>query len=69
MRVSGLIQILDSQRVNSVNFVNFSFSCVGFKIKKENISALLLVEMKGFEPPTLWSQTRCANRTALHLDC
>ena len=22
--------------------------------------------MAGFEPATLWSQTRCANRTALH---
>ncbi len=27
-----------------------------------------LVEVEGFEPPTLWSQTRCANRTALHLE-
>ena len=24
------------------------------------------VGVKGFEPSTPWSQTRCANRTALH---
>ena len=27
---------------------------------------LLVVGVKGFEPSTPWSQTRCANRTALH---
>ena len=26
----------------------------------------LFVGVAGFEPATLWSQTRCANRTALH---
>jgi hypothetical protein len=27
-----------------------------------------LVRVVGFEPTTLWSQTRCANQTALHSD-
>ena len=27
-----------------------------------------MVGVRGFEPPTPWSQTRCANRTALHPD-
>ena len=32
------------------------------------ISGLLIysVGVAGFEPATLWSQTRCANRAALH---
>ena len=25
-----------------------------------------MVGVEGLEPPTPWSQTRCANRTALH---
>jgi hypothetical protein len=33
------------------NSITLSFSIVG---------------VAGFEPATLWSQTRCANRTALH---
>lgn len=37
------------------------------EIKKAENIFFSLVEVKGFEPPTLWSQTRCANRTALHL--
>ncbi len=32
-------------------------------MKKGNLkSSCLSVEMKGFEPPTLWSQTRCASQ-------
>ena len=27
------------------------------------------VGVKGFEPSTPWSQTRCANRTALNPEC
>ena len=28
----------------------------------------LIVGVKGFEPSTLWSQTRCASQAALHPD-
>ena len=34
--------------------------------KKRGRSLFLSVGVTGFEPVTLWSQTRCANRTALH---
>ena len=32
----------------------------------ENIMTFIEVGVKGFEPSTPWSQTKCANRTALH---
>ena len=34
--------------------------------KKRGRFLFLSVGVTGFEPVTLWSQTRCANRTALH---
>ena len=40
-------------------------------LARENRSPLLppnMVSVVGFEPTTLWSQTRCANQTALHRD-
>ena len=32
------------------------------------ILGFLIVGVRGFEPPTLWSQTRCASQAALHPD-
>ena len=47
------------------NLVILVFFC---SIKKEtqNIASLLVVGIPGFEPGTPCSQSRCANRTALH---
>ena len=36
--------------------------------KHSNSATNKNVERKGFEPPTLWSQTRCASQTALPLE-
>ena len=39
------------------------------KQKKELIAQLFFVGVKGFEPSTPCSQSRCANRTALRPEC
>ena len=36
------------------------------KKERQPFELSLFVGVPGFEPGTLWSQTRCANRTALH---
>ena len=60
-------------RTQNVNSIFRAIACVSEKnntdkIEDNGASATLstLVGVAGFEPATPWSQTRCANRTALH---
>jgi len=54
-----------------------TFSAANHKDLLDTKKALFLKEKQGFsivgvigfEPTTLWSQTRCASQTALHPDC
>ncbi len=52
--------------LNSVQSQYISKLSCWFETKKACISASLLVGIPGFEPGTPCSQSRCANRTALH---
>ena len=67
--MTHVVQLLIGGRVEQ-RVLEAPFSSVpqGYTKKGSNFRHFLAsVEVKGFEPPTLWSQTRCANRTALHL--
>ncbi len=51
-----------------LNFYCYTLNSVALMQKKSDISRSFSVGVPGFEPGTPWSQTRCANRTALHPD-